>query len=117
MRGRLRLGVAAIFVAVALAHSPAAAQTVSEQIDAAHSGVVPGPAIGPPLRERWRRGLDPSSPGSSTVGNTLAADGRVFVTAKPSGGRATLYAPDPAAGHPPWSPQFVGWVGGACYRC
>lgn len=85
MRRRFGLGVAATFVALAAAHSPAAAQTVSQQIDAAHSGVVPGQAIGPPLKERWRRVLDSSIPVSSTVGNTLAADGRVFVTVQPSG--------------------------------
>src|SRR4051794_30638844 len=115
MRGRLGLGVAAIFVAGALAHSPAAAQTVSEEIDAAHSGVVPGPAISPPLKERWRRVLDPSIPSSSTVGNTLAADGRVFVTAKPSGGKATLYALDPGDGHTLWSREFDGWMRGTGY--
>src|SRR3954466_15272045 len=104
MRRRLGLGVAAIIVAAAVAHSPAAAQTVSEQIDAAHSGVVPGPAIGPPLKERWRRVLDPSIPASSTVGNTLAADGRVFVTVKPSGGKAAVYTLDPADGPTLWAP-------------
>src|SRR3954469_15181713 len=100
---RLGLGVAAIFVAVALGHSPAAAQTVSEQIDAAHSGVAPGPAIGPPVKERWRRVLDPSIPSSSTVGDTPAAAGRVCVPAKPSGGRAPLSALAPADGHTLWS--------------
>src|SRR3954449_2833042 len=112
---RLGLGVAAIFVAIAVAHSPAAAQTVSEQVDAAHSGVVPGLAIGPPLRERWRRVLDPSIPVSSTVGNTLAADGRVFVIAKPSGAKATLYALDPRDGHTLWSREFDGWMRGTGY--
>jgi outer membrane protein assembly factor BamB len=115
MRRRLGLGLAAFFLAVAVGDSPAAAQTVSEQIDAAHSGVVPGAAIGPPLKERWRRVLDPSIPVSSTVGNTLAADGRVFVTAKPSDGKATLYALDPGDGHTLWSHEFDGWMRGAGY--
>src|SRR5215213_9757898 len=103
MRRRLGLGVAATLVALGVAHSPAAAQTVSPQIDVAHTGVAPGPAIAPPLKERWRRVLDPSIPVSSTVANTLAADGRVFVTAQPSGGTATLYALDPRDGHTLWS--------------
>src|SRR4051794_40749616 len=115
MRRRLGLGVAATFVALAAAHSPAAAQTVSQQIDAAHSGVVPGQAIGPPLEQRWRRVLDSSIPVSSTVGNTLAADGRVFVTVQPSGGKATLHALDPGDGHTLWSREFDGWMRGTGY--
>ena len=114
MRRRLVLGVAAT-VAALVAVSPAAAQTVTQQVDVAHSGVVPGAPIGPPLKERWRRTLDASIPVSSTVGNTLAAGGRVYLTAHPSGGRAKLYALDSADGRTLWSREFDGWLRGTGY--
>jgi hypothetical protein len=97
LRRRLGLVVTAALIALLGAHvAPAPAQTVRQQIDAAHTGVTAGAALAPPLRERWRRVFDASVPISHTVANALVADGRVFVTSQPSGGAAALHALDPA---------------------
>ena len=118
MRSRLRrltLGAIAALIALLAGQAPAGAQTVSQQVDAAHTGVAPGPAVGPPLEQRWRRVFDASVPISHTVRHALAADGRVFVTAQPSGGAATVFALDPADGHTLWSRELPGWMRGAGY--
>ena len=115
MRRRLGLCVAVVTACLAASAPSAAAQTVTQQIDPAHTGVTAGVPIEPPLRERWRRVFDASIPVHHTVTDALVAEGRVFAAAQPSGGQATLYALDPGDGHTVWSREFSGWMRGTGY--
>jgi outer membrane protein assembly factor BamB len=95
--------------------SPAEADVVAEQLDAAHTGVSAA-SVGPPLRERWRRVFDPSVPISHEVRWPLVAGGRVFITYQDrDGGPGQLYALDPASGATLWSRDVVGRLTGTAY--
>jgi hypothetical protein len=111
-----RVGVAvAAGLVLAAQPSVARADAVSVQLDVAHTGVS-AQAVGPPLRERWRRTFDSSVPISHEVHWPLVAGGRVFVTFQDrDGGPAQVYALDPQSGSTLWERDLTGWLAGAGY--
>ncbi len=112
-----RRWLAGVALAAWLAVLPraAAADVVAEQVDPAHTGVS-AEALGPPLRERWRRVFDDSVPISHEVRWPLVADGRVFVTFQNrDGGPGELHRLDPATGETMWKQEVTGWLAGAAY--
>jgi outer membrane protein assembly factor BamB len=113
VRARAGAALAGILLTAALPRA-AAADTVAEQIDPAHTGVTTD-APAPPLRERWRRTFDPGYPITNEVGSALAAGGRVFATFQKSGSGnpAQVYALDPQDGSTLWARDLTGWLGRA----
>src|SRR5215217_130292 len=115
MRVRAGAALAGMLLVTALPRA-ATADTVTEQINPAHTGVATD-APAPPLRERWRRTFDPGYPIDHEVHSALAAGGRIFTTfQKRNGdGPAQIYALDPDDGSTLWQRDISGFLGHAGY--
>jgi outer membrane protein assembly factor BamB len=103
--------VAGAWAALALlaAAPPAGGTVTSYQVDAAHTGNVPGAKLDPPLGRKWIR-RDLGEPRT----NPLMVEGRVYVLSAPPQQGLMLHALDPATGVTIWS-QAAPLEAGATY--
>ena len=76
-------------------------QSVTYQIDSAHTGNLPGDSLTPPLRQIWTRNL------GTRVSYPLIVGSRAYVAAGDVGG-TTLYAVDLQTGANVWGPIPLG---------
>lgn len=82
-------------------------ESVSHQVDAAHTGAQAGDPLAPPLTQRWAMDL------GGPVSYPLIAGGRAFFTVQvsPTAG-SLLHAVDLATGAPVWGPVALQGPGG-----